>query len=150
MLTTKARYAVMAVIDMAYSVNKEQPITLADISLRQNIALSYLEQIFNKLKKAGIVKAIKGPGGGYLLTDYNFEIARIIDAVEENLEMTRCNNRSNNGCMPDNTKCSTHHLWEGLNYQIRDYFNRVTITDIVSGKLKNEVENLHHKVLSAV
>ncbi len=140
MLTTKARYAVMAVIDMAYVYEQGQPITLADISTRQNINLSYLEQIFNKLKKANIVKSIKGPGGGYILTERDFKIATIIDAVEESLEMTRCNN-SNTGCMPNKTRCSTHHLWEGLNQQIRNYLDKVRVSDIVSGKLE---QKLHH------
>jgi Rrf2 family iron-sulfur cluster assembly transcriptional regulator len=150
MLTTKARYAVMAVIDMAYSYDNQKPITLADISVRQKIALSYLEQIFNKLRKAGIVRAIKGPGGGYLLTEANFEIAKVIEAVEENIEMTRCSNRTSAGCMPDNTKCSTHDLWEGLNQQIRSYFNNVTIEDVTSGRLKNKINALNIETLSGV
>jgi Rrf2 family iron-sulfur cluster assembly transcriptional regulator len=107
--------------------------------------LSYLEQIFNKLKKANIVKSIKGPGGGYILTELDFKIAAIIDAVEESLEMTRCNN-SGIGCMPNKTKCSTHHLWEGLNYQIRNYLNNVRVSDITSGKLKNELLNCRSQI----
>ena len=132
MLTTKGRYAVMAILDMA-SLGVQKPITLSEISVRQNIPLNYLEQIFSKLKFAGLVHAIKGPGGGYIInTPLNkLTIADIIDAVSENIEMTRCGIKSHVGCMPGPTKCKTHNLWQGLSEHIRNYFSAISIADIL-------------------
>ena len=132
MLSTKGRYAVMAILDMA-TQDMQKPTSLAEIATRQNIALNYLEQIFAKLRKAGLVNAIKGPGGGYVISvELNqLTIAAIIDAVEENIEMTRCKINSYSGCMPDHVKCKTHDLWHGLSEHIRSYFTAISVADIL-------------------
>jgi Rrf2 family iron-sulfur cluster assembly transcriptional regulator len=134
MLTTKVRYAVTAMVDIAV-LEKErgaQPIKLAEIAERQGIALNYLEQIFAKLKCAGLVSATKGPGGGYVIANgaNHTRILDIIDAVEEPIEMAACANHEQKVCAPDRTKCLTHDLWNGLTSQIKTYFNAVTLADI--------------------
>jgi Rrf2 family transcriptional regulator, iron-sulfur cluster assembly transcription factor len=134
MLTTKSRYAVMALVEVG-AKSAGLPVKLADISESQDIPLNYLEQIFLKLKRADIVGAVKGPGGGYLLkTDIDqISIVNIIDAVEENTKMTRCGN--GRYCTKDNTKCKTHNLWKGLGQQIRGYLSSVSIADVLSGNI---------------
>lgn len=138
MLTTKGRYAVMAVADLATN-SKGAPINLSAIAERQVITLNYLEQIFQKLKNSGIVSAVKGPGGGYLLTiePKELSVSLVIDAVEEKIKITRCEG-DNTSCMPHNIKCQTHYLWEGLDNHIRNYFNNVTIEDIINGSLNKK------------
>lgn len=134
MLTTKSRYAVMAIIEVASS-GSTRPVRLADISQRQTIPLNYLEQIFLKLKKAHIVKSVKGPGGGYCLTSTSelLNIIEIIDAVEENTKMTRCS--VDKACRKNGAKCMTHDLWKGLGNQIRNYFSSISVADVMSGKI---------------
>lgn len=134
MLTTKSHYAVMAVMEVA-SRNENTPMKLADISTNQNIPLNYLEQIFLKLKKASLIKSVKGPGGGYYLSNSSDQITveNIIDAVEENLKMTRCS--KDKSCRKNNITCSTHDLWKGLGKQIRDYFANISIADVISGEI---------------
>ena len=134
MLTTKSRYAVMAVIEVASSGN-DLPMKLADISANQNIPLSYLEQIFAKLKKANIVDSVKGPGGGYHLMNpcAKISIETIIDAVEENLKMTRCS--KDKSCRKNGLNCKTHDLWKGLSRQIRSYFANISVADVMSNNL---------------
>ena len=134
MLTTKSRYAVMAVIEVA-AKNSRTPIRLADISERQNIPLNYLEQIFLKLKKANLVRSVKGPGGGYHLNLSSKEISieNIVDAVEENLKMTRCSKDKN--CRKNGVNCKTHDLWKGLGRHIREYFANISIDDVISGEI---------------
>lgn len=129
-LTTKARYAVMAVIEIA-SQPDNKPINLMHISKNQNISLSYLEQIFVHLKKYQIVNSHRGPGGGYVLAKNKSEInvADIIKAIEEPIKMTRCSTEIK-GCMTNKTKCKTHHLWQGLEHKIYDYLNSITIDKI--------------------
>ena len=129
-LTTKARYAVMAVIEI--SENKyNQPVSLIAISKNQRISLSYLEQIFARLKKSGIVKSVKGPGGGYVLGDEREKItvANIIRAMGEAIKMTRCNTE-NKGCNNRNAKCKTHHLWRGLEDRIYEYLDSISINKL--------------------
>ncbi|MDC0864677.1 Rrf2 family transcriptional regulator [Rickettsiaceae bacterium] len=134
MLTTKSRYAVMAIMELA-SDSAAIPIKLADVSERQTIPLNYLEQIFLKLKKAGLVSAVKGPGGGYYLNSSSGDITieSIIDAMEENLKMTRCS--KDNNCRKGGVNCKTHNLWKGLSRQIRNYFAGISVADVMSGKL---------------
>lgn len=129
MLTTKSRYAVTAMIEVA--AGEGGPVKLSDISVKQNISLSYLEQIFSKLKKADLVGAVKGPGGGYLLKNSSkkISIADIIDAVDENLKMTRCS--TDISCRKGGIQCNTHHLWKGLSEQIRNYFAGISIADVI-------------------
>ncbi len=129
-LSTKARYAVMAMIDIADS-DSDQPISLVTISERQKISLSYLEQIFSRLKKSGIVESVKGPGGGYILKRNRKEITidEIIKATGEPIKMTRCSNVKKS-CISTNTKCKTHHLWNGLENKIYEYLNSISLEDI--------------------
>ncbi len=133
MLTTKARYAVMAVLDMVLHT-QGKPIKLADIAKRQNIDPRYLEQIFLKLKNENIVRSVRGPGGGYLLSAANYQktsIYSIVAAVEENIELTRCKN-SGIGCMQASEKCISHHLWGGLTSQIKNYLSNISIHDVIN------------------
>ena len=134
MLTTKSRYAVRAVMEVA-SKNELTPMRLADISANQDIPLSYLEQIFLKLKKADLVSSVKGPGGGYHLKNSSDQITieNIIDAVEENLKMTKCSKDKN--CRKNGVNCKTHDLWKGLSRHIRNYFASISIADVISGKI---------------
>jgi Rrf2 family iron-sulfur cluster assembly transcriptional regulator len=134
MLTTKSRYAVMAIMEVA-SKNAIAPMKLADISINQNIPLSYLEQIFLKLKKADLVSSVKGPGGGYHLNSSSDKITieDIIDAVEENLKMTRC--AKDKSCRKNGINCQTHDLWKGLSKHIRAYLASISIADVISGKI---------------
>ena len=134
MLTTKSRYAVMAIVEVASS-QSTRPIKLADISNKQTIPLNYLEQIFLKLKKANIVKSVKGPGGGYCLNvpAESLNIIEIIDAVEENTKMTRCS--VDKSCRKNGAKCMTHDLWKGLGNQIRSYFSSISVADVMAGEI---------------
>lgn len=129
-LTTKARYGVMAVMEIGEN-GGDQPISLTTISKRQKISLSYLEQIFARLKKAGIVNSSKGPGGGYVLAKSHEEItvAQIIKAIGEPIKMTRCKTEKS-GCIKNKVKCKTHHLWSGLESKIYDYLNSVSIQSL--------------------
>jgi Rrf2 family iron-sulfur cluster assembly transcriptional regulator len=131
MLTTKGRYAVMAMVDIALH-SDGKAISLQDIALRQNIALNYLEQIFVKLKKDGLVTSLRGPGGGYLLSK-NAEVIKIADiiiAADESIKITRCSDAELSGCMHDKTRCLTHDLWEGLGNHIFGYLRSVSLADI--------------------
>jgi Rrf2 family iron-sulfur cluster assembly transcriptional regulator len=135
MLTTKSRYAVMAVVEVA-SGNANIPMKLSDISQKQNIPLNYLEQIFAKLRKAELVNSFKGPGGGYQLKlpSNNITIKNIIDAMEENLKMTRC--AKDKSCKISGFNCQTHDLWKGLSNQIANYFSAISVADVISGNIK--------------
>lgn len=134
-LTMRGRYAVMAIIDLLEGFDDEKevkPISLLSISQRQNISLSYLEQIFANLRKAGIVKSIKGPGGGYLLKKKPSEItiSEIISATGENIKMTSCNNSKDQCAIARHntkTKCRTHALWHGLEQHIHQYLNSISL-----------------------
>ena len=136
-LTTKGRYAVTAMLDLA--IHREQgPISLADISQRQGISLSYLEQLFGRLRKGMLVRSVRGPGGGYELDgtpDY-IKISHIIDAVNESVDTTKCQGAGN--CQGGET-CLTHHLWEDLSEQIHDFLQGVSLADLV---IKNEVRQI--------
>jgi Rrf2 family iron-sulfur cluster assembly transcriptional regulator len=143
-LGTKARYAVMAMVELA---GREQgkPITLAELATSQEITVPYLEQIFSKLKQSGIVKSVRGPGGGYVLSRPATEItiSEIVDASEEAIKMTRCDNHVNHGCMGGGTRCATHDLWEGLGKQITQYLSSISLSDVQQRKLtfKTPLEN---------
>ena len=118
-------------IDLAINAGLEAPVSLSDISNRQAIAIRYLEQIFSKLKKANLVIATKGPGGGYQLSTNSKEInlLAIIKAVEENLRITKCGNKGL-GCHTKGVKCLTHDLWSGLENKITEYFQAISIYDV--------------------
>ncbi len=131
-LSTKGRYAVMAMADIAGHA-AEQPISLADISGRQDISQDYLEQLFAKLKRAGLVDSVRGPGGGYQLVGAPDEIwiADIVSAVDEPLQVTRCEDGDAvNGCVGGD-KCITHELWAALGRQIYGFLAAVTLGDVV-------------------
>ena len=122
-LTTKGRYAVMAMADIALYQNGK-PVSLNDISLRQNISLSYLEQLFSRLKNKKLVKSIRGSGGGYILDKNPKEIklSNIIFAVDENIKTLNCKKDSKRGCHGKSTKCITHNLWDDLEQHINSFF----------------------------
>src|SRR5438552_14029630 len=130
-LTTKGRYAVTAMLDLALHFDKGA-VTLADIARRQGISLSYLEQLFAKLRKSGLVNSVRGPGGGYLLAHPRDEtrIADIIVAVDEPLHAVRCSPGAAIGCRGDRSRCLTHDLWEELSNQIRLYLTSVSLGDV--------------------
>jgi len=135
LLTTKARYAVMAVIEIADSISGsgKKPVALATISKNQNISLSYLEQIFSHLRNYGIVTSIKGPGGGYTLAKNKntITVADIIKAIGEPIKMTKCQSSEENCTNPNkNSKCKTHHIWMGLENNIYEYLNSITLSKI--------------------
>ncbi len=135
-LSTKGRYAVMAMVDLACHSNGS-PVALADIADRQEISLSYLEQLFGKLRKGGLVKSVRGPGGGYLLsrTEDQMRISDIILAVDEPIQTTRCTPGSPAGCHNHKGRCLTHDLWEELGNQIYLYLSSVSLGDVVERKL---------------
>jgi Rrf2 family transcriptional regulator, iron-sulfur cluster assembly transcription factor len=127
-LTTKGRYAVTAMLDLAIHANSA-PVTLADISLRQGISLSYLEQLFARLRRSGLVLSVRGPGGGYRLGDTTaaISIAGIIAAVDESVDATRCEGKGN---CHDGEICLTHHLWDDLTQRIRQYLAGISLADL--------------------
>ena len=134
-LTTKGRYAVTAMLDLAFH-SQVKPVTLTEIAARQTISLSYLEQLFARLRRAGMVKGVRGPGGGYKLcrkaSDIN--IAEIIAAVDEPLDSTKCGGEAN--CQKDKA-CLTHNLWMGLSEQIRNYLVGISLADLLE---KNQIQ----------
>ena len=140
-LSTKGRYAVMAIVDLA-SHSDGRPVALADVADRQEISLSYLEQLFGKLRKGGLVKSVRGPGGGYLLSRSadDMRVADIIAAVDEPIKTTRCSPGSPAGCHHDKSRCLTHDLWEELSCQIRDFLSNVSLNQLVERKT---VQTLH-------
>tara|TARA_B100001121_G_C18686423_1_gene620904 strand:- start:2364 stop:2780 length:417 start_codon:yes stop_codon:yes gene_type:complete len=131
-LTTKGRYAVMAMADLA-SFKDKGPISLNEISLRQNISLAYLEQIFIKLKNRNLVRSVRGAKGGYILetTPENIKISNIITAVDEEVKMLNCKKDSKKGCTNKSTKCITHNLWDQLDQHINNFFEKVKLQDLV-------------------
>ena len=143
-LSTKGRYAVMAMVDLAKH-GGNGPIALAEIAERQEISLSYLEQLFAKLRIAGLVKSVRGPGGGYLLGHGADEtrIADIILAVDEPIRATRCTPGAPTGCRGSKTRCLTHDLWEELGNQIHLYLNSVTLADVCANRVLGRSGALH-------
>tara|TARA_B100000700_G_scaffold237506_1_gene263692 strand:- start:496 stop:921 length:426 start_codon:yes stop_codon:yes gene_type:complete len=134
-LTTKGRYAVMAMADLAAN-QKLKPVSLNEISLRQNISLSYLEQLFSKLKNEKLVKSIRGPAGGYIL-DKNpkeISISNIIFAVDEQVKTLNCKKDSKRGCNGKTVKCITHNLWDDLEQHINNFFDNVSLNDLIKQK----------------
>ena len=131
-LTTKGRYAVMAMADLA-SFKDKGPTSLTDISLRQNISLAYLEQIFIKLKNKNLVKSVRGAKGGYVLETppEEIRISNIISAVDEEVKMLNCKKNSKKGCNNKSTKCITHNLWDELDQHIHGFFEKVKLQDLV-------------------
>tara|TARA_X000000368_G_C22524637_1_gene490759 strand:- start:80 stop:544 length:465 start_codon:yes stop_codon:yes gene_type:complete len=131
-LTSKGRYAVMAMADLA-KVSNDQPTNLSEISLRQGISISFLEQIFSKLKKSNLVYSSRGPSGGYLLSKSPNEIKllSIIKAVDEKVKTVGCKKESKKSCTGKSIKCITHNLWDDLEKHINSFFEKNTLEDIV-------------------
>ncbi|HSI37479.1 MAG TPA: Fe-S cluster assembly transcriptional regulator IscR [Methylotenera sp.] len=140
-LTTKGRFAVTAMLDLAMHEAKDaadiKPVTLAGISERQSISLSYLEQLFSRLRRQGLVKSVRGPGGGYKLAKTHAEItvADIISAVDEQIDATQCGGQEN--CR-DEGRCMTHDLWASLNDKILDYLAGVSLADMVASQTSGQ------------
>ena len=136
-LSTKGRYAVMAMADLAAHEGGERPVSLAEIAKRQEISLSYLEQLFAKLRRGALVKSVRGPGGGYRLSRPSAEvrISDIIVAVDEPINATRCRPGSPKGCTGTTTRCVTHDLWEELGRQIHVFLSSVTLADVVEKRI---------------
>ena len=134
-LTTKGRYAVMAMADLALYQNGK-PVSLTDISLRQNISLSYLEQLFSKLKNEKLVKSVRGASGGYVLekNPKDIKISNIIFAVDEQVKTLNCKRESKKGCNGRTTKCITHNLWDDLEQHINKFFDNVSLNDLLKQK----------------
>ena len=138
-LTTKGRFAVTAILDLALN-ESEKPVTLADISERQSISLSYLEQLFSRMRREGIVKSTRGPGGGYHIARGYDEITvkSIIIAVDEEIDATQCNGKEN---CHEGKRCITHDLWAAINHKILDYLESLTLANLV------EAQNIESKAI---
>ena len=143
-LTSKGRNAVMAMADLAKN-DINQPINLTEISLRQGISISFLEQIFLKLKKNNLVKSSRGPSGGYSLARIPEEIKllSIIDAVDEKVKTLGCKKESKKGCNGKSIKCITHNLWDDLEMLINNFFEKNTLKDIIYRTDKNQQKELN-------
>ena len=139
-LNSRGRYAVMALADMA-NFDKQNPVSLRDISLRQNISLVYLEQIFSKLKKNNIVKSIRGTNGGYILTKdpEQIKLSNIFLAVDEKVKTLQCKKESKKGCNGKLTKCITHNLWDDLEMHINDFFDKKNLGDLLKNNLEKRI-----------
>ena len=138
-LTTKGRYAIISMVDLAMNAI-DDPVPLRDISSRQNISLSYLEQLFSKLRLSGLVKSIRGPGGGYMLrkNPMYLNLLDIITAVDEKIDQTQCGGAMN--CHQEKP-CLTHFIWLDLNKKINEYMKGITLTDVA---LREDVKNIIH------
>ena len=136
-LTTKGRYAVTAILDLALHA-QTGPVSLADISERQGISLSYLEQLFAKLRRGNLVTSVRGPGGGYQLSRdmTGIDVAQVIDAVNESVDATRC--QGTGGCHEGDV-CLTHHLWCGLSDRIHEFLSGISLADLVQ---RQEVQDV--------
>ncbi len=136
-LTNKGRYAVMAMADLASNANNG-PVSLSEISLRQNISLAYLEQIFLKLKNNKLVKSSRGASGGYILEKPASEIKllNIISAVDEEVRTLNCKKNSKKGCNNRSSKCITHNLWDELDQHINSFFEKVKLQDLAKHNIK--------------
>ena len=140
-LNSKSRYAVMALADIA-NFNEKNPVSLRDISLRQNISLVYLEQIFSKLKKNNIVKSIRGTNGGYILSDdpSHIKLSSIFLAVDEKVKQVQCKKESKKGCNGKSTKCITHYLWDELELYINNFFDKKNLADLLNNSSETRIE----------
>ena len=140
-LTSKGRYAVMALADLA-KFNSTNPVSLRDISLRQGISLDFLEQIFSQLKKHEIVKSIRGTNGGYILNKepIDIKIANILNAVDEEVKTVQCKKESKKSCNGKTTKCITHNLWDELQNHINDFFENKNLRDLIVNNPENRIK----------
>lgn len=138
-LTSKGRYAVMALADLAASGGEQRAVPLQDISGRQDISLSYLEQLFARMRRAGLVAGVRGPGGGYRLSRPAGEvrISEVIAAVNEPIKATRCKDGAIKSCQGRAGKCIAHDLWAELGRQIHGFLASVTLADVVEGRVRS-------------
>ena len=136
-LTTKGRYAVTAMLDLALHY-EQGAVTLSDIARRQGISLSYLEQLFARLRRNGLVDSVRGPGGGYNLAmpPSNISVAKIVIAINENIDATRCGGEKN---CDGEERCLTHNLWEDLSHRIHEFLDGISLADLVSKPTVQEV-----------
>ena len=143
-LTSKGRYAVMAMADLAKN-NVKEPISLTEISLRQGISLSFLEQLFLRLKKNNLVLSARGPNGGYVLSKSPEEIklSSIIKAVDEGIKTVKCKKNSKRGCNGKSIKCITHNLWDDIEIHINNFFEKNTLKDILYKETRYEQKELN-------
>ena len=139
-LSNKGRYAVMAMVDLARS-NPNNPTSLAEISLRQGISLSFLEQIFLKLKNKNIVHSVRGVKGGYKLIKEpsKIKLAEIFNAVDERIKTLNCNKYSKKGCNGKSTKCITHNLWDELELYINNFFENKKLSDLINQQKETQI-----------
>ncbi len=139
-LTTKGRYAVMALADMA-AFKGQNPVSLRDISLRQNISLVYLGQIFSKLKKNNIVKSIRGVNGGYILNQKpdQIKLSNIFLAVNEHIKTVNCKKESKKGCNGKSNKCITHNLWDELELYINNFFEKKNLAELLENNFEKRI-----------
>ena len=142
-LTSKGRYAVMAMADLAKN-NVKEPTNLAEISLRQGISLAYLEQLFLKLRKNNLVQSVRGPSGGYVLSKppEKIKLLSIISAVDEKIKTVKCKKELKKGCNGKSIKCITHNLWDDLEIHINKFFEENTLSDILFKEVRNISEEL--------
>jgi len=142
-LTSKGRYAVMAMADLAKN-NVKEPTSLTEISLRQGISIAYLEQLFLKLRKNNLVQSARGPSGGYVLSKPPVEIKllSIISAVDEKIKTVKCKKESKKGCNGKSIKCITHNLWDDLENHINKFFEDNTLNDIIFKEVRNNSKEL--------
>lgn len=158
-LTTRGRYAVTAMLDLSFHALRK-PIPLVDISIRQEISLSYLEQLFAKLRRSGLVRSVRGPGGGYLLggKPEAITIADIIRAVDEPIQATSCETGSDQSCRPglattkNSSRCITHHLWENMGQHINQYLESVNLGRLLAEggvAIGEPLDNAHAALLEA-
>jgi Rrf2 family iron-sulfur cluster assembly transcriptional regulator len=135
-LGTKGRYAVMAMADIARH-GRDGAVCLADIAERQEISLAYLEQLFARLRRAGLVSSVRGPGGGYCLARpaEAVSVGAIVQAVDEPLHATRCDAKVEVGCLSGGERCMTHHLWEALGDEIEDFLSGVSLADVIGRRI---------------
>ena len=142
-LTSKGRYAVMAMADLAKN-NVKKPTSLTEISLRQGISLSFLEQLFLRLKKNNLVQSARGPHGGYVLSrdPEQIKLSSIINAVDEKIKTVKCKKESKKGCNGKSIKCITHNLWDDLETHINKFFEDNTLNDILFKEVRNKPEEL--------
>jgi Rrf2 family iron-sulfur cluster assembly transcriptional regulator len=139
-LSTKGRYAVMAMVDLArhsMAASPARAVSLAEIARRQDLSLAYLEQLFTQLRRSGLVVSVRGPGGGYRLARPapDLAVADIVSAVDEPTQAVRCTSKSS-GCMPGGEQCLTHDLWEALGDHIHTFLAGVSLDDIIAGRTK--------------
>ncbi|OGT33410.1 MAG: hypothetical protein A2W28_07945 [Gammaproteobacteria bacterium RBG_16_51_14] len=147
-LTTKGRYAVTAMLDLALH-DTDGPITLADIARRQDISLYYLEQLFTKLRKHGLVESSRGPGGGYRLAILasDITVARVIYSVDESIDVTRCGGQQN--CQGE-LRCLTHDLWMELNRHVSEFLNKITLAEIIQRHMVRQVSKRQELLVSQI